>query len=225
MGLFSRKSKAKTEPNEPETAETVAGKLPEEDERPKLETPFVPDNTVGPKSLGLGEEIPDGYGDLGILKIKAVPGMQVNLGSEDETQPPFHQATFLIQNSAVQVTVFAIPKGEDGWQKIKSQLAEMFADRNYLVKERETRYGQELFVEAEVRTPDGRLGVTQMRVAGVTGERWACQFTVYGPAVDPESESAQKLDEFLDEMLISRGNTPMPPYRPIALTPPQLLNA
>ncbi|MBV7363750.1 DUF3710 domain-containing protein [Actinomycetaceae bacterium TAE3-ERU4] len=208
MGIFSRK---KTISND--TAENVGEPddgLKEEAEPKKVEA------SVGPCDIGV-EELGDSYADFGAIKIKPLEGMQVNL---PPNTPPYEYITFVIGSSAVQISVFAIPKNLDGWKKRKEQIIAAYEEQGLAVRSGNSRYGEDVLVDMPVETPDGRSGIGTIRFAGVSGERWVAQIGFHGQAVDPDSSAAHQIDEFLDEVRVERGNNPHPPFTPLEITLP-----
>ncbi|OKL45984.1 hypothetical protein BSR29_08365 [Boudabousia liubingyangii] len=209
MGLFSRKKSA-TE------AETIA---PSASTEATSETVEAEESTpaVGPQELKPEELLEGGFADLGVLKIRPVEGMQVNLPSEN---PPFEFITFIIGNSAVQISVFAAPKTSGTWEDRREQIIAAYEEQGLTVREGKSRYGTDVLVDLPVETPDGRVGTGTIRFAGASGPRWVAQFGFHGPAVDPESAAAKMIDEFLDQVRIERGNAPHPPFTPLPITLP-----
>ena len=80
-------------------------------------------------------------------------------------------------------------------------------------------FGKELHVMMTVPTPEGGTGQQPSRVLGIPGPRWLLRATLFGrPALDPAEDG--DVESALREVIVVRGNQPMPPGDPLPLTVP-----
>ncbi|OKL49949.1 DUF3710 domain-containing protein [Boudabousia marimammalium] len=218
MGIFSRKRRGNRESadlssSQLDSVDLATGKDPEDSQITADDDSIVlspRSSDAGPLDAESLSELPtDGYADLGIVRFHPVSGMQMNM---PQNQEPYSPLTFIIANAALQVTVFACPKGEDGRLKRYEDITQAYEGSDSTVTQVETRYGTELHVSTPVTAPDGRAGVGVVRILLVGGHRWVAQLVIHGAAVDLDSAAAKLIDDFIDSLIIVRGSNPAAPY-------------
>lgn len=160
----------------------------------------------------------DGYLDLGALLIKPVPGLQLRLEVEEATQRVIAVA-LEIGGSRMQLQVFAAPKTDDLWPGISTQIATGIADQGGETETVSGRFGNELLARVPQQAPDGRKGYVVLRFLGVDGPRWFLRAVIGGAALTDATES-KAMEDALAQVVVVRGDTPMPPTELLALTVP-----
>ena len=161
----------------------------------------------------------DEYMDMGSLLIKPVPGLQLRLEVEEATQRVIAVA-LEIGGSRMQLQVFAAAKSEDLWPGISTQIATGIADQGGETEMIPGRFGNELLARVPQTAPDGRQGYVVLRFLGIDGPRWFLRAVIGGAALtDPEESKA--MEDALAQIVVVRGDTPMPPTELLPLTVPQ----
>lgn len=177
----------------------------------------VRDATQGPFD-GDDFEDHDGYLDLGALLIKPVPGLQLRLEVEESTQRVIAVALEL-GGSRMQLQVFAAPKTDDLWPGISTQIATGIADQGGETEMVPGRFGNELLARVPQVAPDGRQGHVVLRFLGIDGPRWFLRAVIGGAALT-DIEEAKAMEGALAQVVVVRGDTPMPPTELLPLTVP-----
>src|SRR5699024_236204 len=122
---------------------------------------------------------------------------------------------------AMQLQVFAAPRGEGIWKSVRREIADGVRKRKGKADELYTDLGNELVSQVPVRTKDGRTGVRVTRFAGIDGPRWFLRAVFSGTAVtDKETRSA--LVSLLRGAVVDRGTEARPPRELLPLVAPTL---
>ncbi|WP_051297567.1 DUF3710 domain-containing protein [Brevibacterium album] len=238
MGLLDifRKSSSAAEPGRPaEEADAAPAQTGAEaaepadspgDAEPDGDEEWRPDPKEGPRDrsengpFDADEEASDRHRlDLGALAVPVIDGMQVRLETEDRTDRIL-AVTLVNGRAAMQLQVFAAPRGEGLWRSVRSEIAESVRKRSGKADELYTDLGHELVSQVPARTKDGRTGVRVTRFAGIDGPRWFLRAVFSGTAVTKAEERAALVD-LLRGAVVRRGDAAMPPRELIALTAPQ----
>lgn len=177
----------------------------------------IRDTSEGPFD---GDDLEDheGYLDLGALLIKPVPGLQLRLEVEEATQRVIAVA-LEIGGSRMQLQVFAASKTEGLWPGISTQIANGIAGQGGETETVSGRFGNELLARVPQEAPDGRKGYVVLRFLGVDGPRWFLRAVIGGAALTDAVES-KAMEDALAQVVVVRGDTPMPPTELLALTVP-----
>ncbi|GAA2106375.1 DUF3710 domain-containing protein [Brevibacterium salitolerans] len=202
----------------PAEAEAASGAAAPDDE-------WAPDPKEGPRDraengpFDAAEAVPERNRlDLGAVAVPVIDGMQIRLETEGKTDRIL-AVTLVNGKAAMQLQVFAAPRGEGLWRSVRTELAESIRKRGGKADELYTELGHELVSQVPVRTKDGRTGVRITRFAGVDGPRWFLRAVFSGTAVTEASERAALVDLFRGAV-VRRGDAAMPPRELIALTAP-----
>jgi hypothetical protein len=151
--------------------------------------------------------------DLGALQVPAVDG--VDLRVQADADGVIQQVVLVSGDSALQLGVFAAPRGEGIWDEVRSEIRKSLLDDGVAAEEESGTYGTEL--RARVRTPDG---LTDLRFVGVDGPRWMVRGVFQGPAaVDPGV--AAPLVACLQGLVVVRGPEAKPVREPLLLRLPK----
>lgn len=208
MGLFSRKKKA----------DEVSS--PDQD----VDTPDVADEYGDDVASDLGpfdEADQPELGDLldaGALRIPAVDAATIQF-SVDQGREVVLGAVYLLEQSAVQLQVFASPKTASLWEDIRAELISSIANQGGSSREHVGEYGSE--VRAQMPSAGKGKAVQPVRYIGIDGPRWLLRVTVTGRAAVDEKVAARVLHAVLDQTVVVRGQTPFPPREILPLTVPR----
>lgn len=179
-----------------------------------------PDGTNGP--FDISELDPDearaGRVDLGGMLIKGVEGMKVQL-QVDKRSGRGTSVLLAIKDAAVQLVAVAAPRSSGMWEQTRLQLAEDANRRGGNVQEGSGPFGTEVRLVVPVTTKDGKQGHQPSRVSGIDGPRWMLRATFLGKAIT-DAAVFQQLVEIVRQVVVVRGDVPMPPGEVIPLQAP-----
>lgn len=151
----------------------------------------------------------EGYVDLGALRIAAAEGLQLRLEVEEKTQRVV-AVTLDLNGSSLQLQAFAAPRSDTLWDDIREQIGKSVGSQGGTVDELEGVFGTELLAKVPAQAQDGSKGFRVARFVGVDGPRWFLRGVFGGPAaMDPAA--AGPLEEVFRNVVVVRGEQPLPP--------------
>ncbi|GAA2872003.1 DUF3710 domain-containing protein [Streptosporangium fragile] len=155
--------------------------------------------------------------DLGGMRLPVDSGFEIQLNVAGDQ---IVGAVILFQESALQVHAFAAPKRSGIWDEVRAELAEGVKGAGGTSEEKDGPFG----VELAARIPAD--GVEQpVRYIGVDGPRWFLRGVISGRAA-ADAEAAATLEGVIRDIVVVRGDEPMPPKEPIELRlPPEARQA
>ena len=195
---FGRKAK-NDEPAEPAEELTVAGGEESAAAGRRQDGPFD-ESEISSR---------DGFVDLGALLITPSEGLQLRLEVEEATQRVV-AVTLDLNGSSLQLQAFAAPKTETLWDEIREQIGQSVGAQGGQVEEIEGAFGTELVAKLPAGLPDGSQGYRVARFIGVDGPRWFLRGVLGGPAA-LERPAAEPLEALFRQVVVVRGDSPMPP--------------
>lgn len=161
---------------------------------------------------------PDGRLELGSLWVRGLPGVDLRLEIDQETQSMI-AVTAMLGESTVQLQAFAAPRSEGIWDDIRAEIGASITGQGGSVEEVRGPLGPELQTRMPGRGPDGRTAFSPTRFLGVDGPRWFLRAVLSGPAaVDPDA--AQPLLDLVCDTVVVRGEEAMAPRELLALALP-----
>ncbi|MEP7193354.1 MAG: DUF3710 domain-containing protein [Actinomycetota bacterium] len=165
-------------------------------------------------------EVPglDGRLDLGSLWLTGVPGMELRLEVEEESQNVVG-VTAVLGDSAVQLQAFAAPRSEGIWDEIRTEIAASITSQGGTADQVSGPLGTELRAQMPGRGPDGRTVFSPVRFVGVDGPRWFLRAVLSGQAAADEGAASTLLD-VVRRTVVVRGDEAMAPRELLSLTLP-----
>jgi len=157
--------------------------------------------------------------DLGGLRVRGVPGMQLQVQVEQESQR-VTSILVVLGDAAVQLLAVAAPRNESMWPQTRAQITADAGRRGGSAEEAEGPFGTELRVLVPVDMPDGGKGVQPSRMVGIDGPRWLLRATFLGQAAVDDA-AFEGLAQVVRDVVVVRGSQPMPPGDLIPFTLPQ----
>ncbi len=158
--------------------------------------------------------------DLGALLVRGVPNMQLQM-QVDQATNRVQSILLVLGDAAVQLLAVAAPRSESMWPETRAQIAEDATRRGGTAQEADGPLGPELRVVVPVTTPDGKQATQPSRMVGIDGPRWLLRATFLGRAA-VEDAAFENLANVVREIIVVRGDNPMPPGDLIPLQlPPQ----
>ncbi len=155
--------------------------------------------------------------DLGALWVRGVPGMELRLEVDQQTQA-VNAATVVLGESALQLQAFAAPRSSGLWDEIRSEIAEAVERQGGTVEEHQGSFGPAL----RTRMPSesgGRTVFAPATFLGVDGPRWFLRGVLSGRAAIDEEAAGALLDVFRAAVVV-RGVEPMAPRELLPLRLP-----
>ncbi|WFP15459.1 DUF3710 domain-containing protein [Citricoccus muralis] len=178
-------------------------------ETPAQEGPF--DRSTRPDVKGLL--------DLGALKVPVRAQVPVRLDVE-ESSKRIIGVTLTSNQSTLQVQAFAAPRTSGLWDEIRAEIVESIKKNDGAqAGEKEGRFGTEVLARIPAAMPDGKAGWRVARFIGVDGPRWFVR-GVFGGKAAFSDEAAAELEDMFAQLVVHRGETPLPPRELLPLTPP-----
>lgn len=173
-------------------------------------------STAGPFDL---TEVPGmrPYIDLGGIKVAPREGLQMRL-EVDERAKRVVAVTIEYSESVLQLQAFSAPKTTGLWHRVRGEIAQQFTSQGARVQEESGDFGPELAIVTPVPAEQGG-GSRAARFVGVDGPRWLLRAVVMGKAV-VDADARAKLDEVFREVVVVRGDQPMPPSELLPLKVP-----
>ncbi|MDJ0320324.1 DUF3710 domain-containing protein [Pseudarthrobacter sp. PS3-L1] len=201
--VFGRGKKAKQNQSD------KSGVSPAELDAPQdTADPVGSDAPVGPFDFA-DIDSTDGYVDLGALLIAPSEGLQLRLEIEEATQRVI-AVTLDLNGSSLQLQAFAAPKTEGLWDEIRVQIGQSVGGQGGQIDDVEGSFGTELIAKLPATTADGSQGYRVARFVGVDGPRWFLRGVFGGPAA-LEADAAKDLEALFRQVVVLRGDSPMPP--------------
>ncbi len=150
--------------------------------------------------------------DLGTLRVPVVGGVEVRV--EVGPDGVVRGAMLAHGGSEMQLGVFAAPRGGSIWDDVRKELRAAVAGQGGTAQDKPGTFGTELTGRVPVQG-----GYQQVRFAGVDGPRWLVQALFTGPAAADPSRAAV-LEDALRNLIVVRGDEPMPVREPLPMRLP-----
>jgi hypothetical protein len=151
--------------------------------------------------------------DLGALQVPALPGYDLRVEVSQEGQVV--AATLASPRGEMQLGVFAAPRSAGIWDEVRKEIKATVSAQGGTISEQSGAFGPEL--TGRVPMPSGQAAA---RFLGIDGPRWFLRALLLGPvATDPEQ--AKPLEEALRQVIVVRGNEPMPVREALPLRLPK----
>ncbi|MDT0260775.1 DUF3710 domain-containing protein [Jatrophihabitans lederbergiae] len=154
--------------------------------------------------------------DLGALQIPADAGLEIRVEVGEDGQVA--GITLVNPTGQMQLGVFAAPRNDGIWDEVRAEIKASISSQGGTVSEQEGEFGGELV--GKLPAPGG---FTPVRFVGVDGPRWFLRgMLAGGPADDSDAEAATPFLETFRQLVVVRGNDPLPVREPVPLRlPPQ----
>ena len=160
--------------------------------------------------------------DLGSLQVPVGPEHEIQLVMAEQ-----HGAwvTVKYRESEVQIQAFAAARRSALWDDVRAEIAAEVDTAGGQSQESEGSFGIELMAQVPVEPGQPALGMRLVRFVGIDGPRWFLRGLFTGPAADG-GEQADLLTEVLRNVVVVRGEHPMPPREILELRlPPEARQA
>ncbi|WP_082677928.1 DUF3710 domain-containing protein [Leucobacter chromiiresistens] len=156
------------------------------------------------------------YVDLGGIKVAPREGLQLRL-EVDERANRVIAVSLEYAESLLQVQAFAAPKTTGLWGPVRAELTQQMTAQGGTVAEEPGVLGPELLVETPA--PGDQGGTRVARFIAVDGPRWMLRGVIMGKAAR-DAEARDRVIELFRELVVVRGEQPMPPSELLQLKVP-----
>jgi hypothetical protein len=190
---------------------------PDEDESP-AEAPRV---EGGPWDAGEPYPQRDRV-DLGSLHVPVGPEHEIQLVMAEQ-----HGAWVTIGHgdSEMQVQAFAAARRAALWDDVRAEIIREVGDAGGTSEEIQGSFGTELLAQVPAEPGQPASGLRLVRFIGVDGPRWFVRGLFTGPAASG-GEPASLLEEIFRDVVVVRGEHPVPPREILELRlPPEARKA
>ena len=160
--------------------------------------------------------------DLGSLLVPVGPEHEIQLVMAEQ-----HGAwvTVKYRESEVQIQAFAAARRSALWDDVRAEIAAEVDTAGGRSHEADGSFGVELLAQVPVEPGQPASGTRLVRFVGIDGPRWFLRGLFTGPAADG-GEQAELLEEVLRDVVVVRGDHPVPPREILELRlPPEARQA
>jgi hypothetical protein len=145
--------------------------------------------------------------DLGSLQVPVLEGTDIQLVFAEQ-----HGAWVTVRHqlSEMQLQAFAAPKRSGLWDEVRGEIAAEIAGTGGQSAEQEGPFGTELVAQVPVEPGQPSSGLRPIRFAGVDGPRWFLR-ALFAGAAAADPAAAAPLESVFSQVVVVRGEHPMPP--------------
>jgi Protein of unknown function (DUF3710) len=146
--------------------------------------------------------------DLGSLQVPVGPDYEIQL-----FMGPEHGAwvTARCGDSELQLQAFAASRSDALWDDVRTEIAAEVEGAGGSSAEVDGSLGVALIAEVPVQPGQPETGMRTVRFVGVDGPRWFLRGLFGGPSADAGSPDAEVLESVFRDVVVSRGDHPVPP--------------
>ncbi|RGE19640.1 DUF3710 domain-containing protein [Leucobacter sp. wl10] len=157
------------------------------------------------------------YVDLGGIKVAPREGLQLRL-EVDERANRVVAVSLEYAESLLQVQAFAAPKTTGLWNGVRAELIQQMGAQGASTAEESGPLGPELLVRSQAPAEQGG-GTRVARFVAVDGPRWMLRGVIMGKAA-VDAEAREQVVDLFRELVVVRGEQPMPPSELLPLKVP-----
>jgi hypothetical protein len=145
--------------------------------------------------------------DLGSLQVPVLEGTDIQLVFAEQ-----HGAWVTVRHQLgeLQLQAFAAPKRSGLWDEVRGEIVAEIAGAGGQAAQREGPFGIELLAQVPAEPGQPASGMRPIRFAGVDGPRWFLR-ALFAGAAAADPAAAAPLEAVLREVVVVRGDHPMPP--------------
>ncbi len=151
--------------------------------------------------------------DLGALRVPVETGLELRVEvGEDGTVTSI---TLVNASGQMQLGLFAAPRSEGIWDSVRTEIKASISSQGGTVQDSDGAFGPEL--AGKLPAPGG---FTPVRFLGVDGPRWFLRAMLSGAPAVEENQAADFI-KTLRNVVVVRGNEPLPVREPVPLQLPR----
>jgi len=159
--------------------------------------------------------------DLGAVFLPNIPGLEVHLDL-DPRSGKGKSVSLHLNMTIAEVQIFAAALNEDLWATMRDSIASGLRDQKVDCTVEMGRFGTEIHAVMPTVDLDGNAHVQPVRFVGVRGSRWLVRAVISGDGalLGGQPNAGPDIDEVISQLVINRGDEPIPPGERLALRSP-----
>jgi len=163
--------------------------------------------------------------DLGAVFLPNIPGLEVHLDL-DPRSGKGKSVSLHLNMTIAEVQIFAASVNEDLWATMRDSIASGLRDQKVDCTVEMGRFGTEIHAVMPTVDLDGNAHVQPVRFVGVRGSRWLVRAVISGDGalLGGQPNAGPDIDEVISQLVINRGDEPIPPGERLALRSPSAPN-
>ena len=161
--------------------------------------------------------------DLGAVFLPNIPGLEVHLDL-DPRSGKGKSVSLHLNMTIAEVQIFAAAVNDDLWATMRDAISSGLRDQKVDCTVEMGRFGTEIHAVMPTVDLDGNAHVQPVRFVGVRGSRWLVRAVISGDGAllsgHPDPDAGPDIDEVISQLVINRGDEPIPPGERLALRSP-----
>ncbi len=161
--------------------------------------------------------------DLGAVYLPNIPGLEVHLDL-DPRSGKGRSVSLHLNMTIAEVQIFAAALNEDLWATMRDAITSGLRDQEVDCTVVMGRFGTEIHAVMPTVDLDGNAHVQPVRFVGVRGTRWLVRAVISGDGAllggKRSADAEPDIDEVISQLVINRGDEPIPPGERLALRSP-----
>ena len=161
--------------------------------------------------------------DLGAVFLPNIPGLEVHLDL-DPRSGKGKSVSLHLNMTIAEVQIFAAAVNDDLWATMRDAITSGLRDQKVDCSVEMGRFGTEIHAVMPTVDLDGNAHVQPVRFVGVRGSRWLVRAVISGDGAlvveQPNAVAGPDIDDVISQLVINRGEDPLPPGERLALRSP-----
>ena len=161
--------------------------------------------------------------DLGAVFLPNIPGLEVHLDL-DPRSGNGKSVSLHLNMTIAEVQIFAAAVNDDLWATMRDAITSGLRDQKVDCSVEMGRFGTEIHAVMPTVDLDGNAHVQPVRFVGVRGSRWLVRAVISGDGAlvveKPNADAGPVIDDVISQLVINRGEDPIPPGERLALRSP-----
>ena len=161
--------------------------------------------------------------DLGAVFLPNIPGLEVHLDL-DPRSGKGKSVSLHLNMTIAEVQIFAAAVNDDLWATMRDAISSGLRDQKVDCTVEMGRFGTEIHAVMPTVDLDGNAHVQPVRFVGVRGSRWLVRAVISGDGAlvveKPNADAGPVIDDVISQLVINRGEDPIPPGERLALRSP-----
>ena len=161
--------------------------------------------------------------DLGAVFLPNIPGLEVHLDL-DPRSGKGKSVSLHLNMTIAEVQIFAAAVNDDLWATMRDAITSGLRDQKVDCSVEMGRFGTEIHAVMPTVDLDGNAQVQPVRFVGVRGSRWLVRAVISGDGAlvveKPNADAGPEIDDVISQLVINRGEDPLPPGERLALRSP-----
>ena len=161
--------------------------------------------------------------DLGAVFLPNIPGLEVHLDL-DPRSGKGKSVSLHLNMTIAEVQIFAAAVNDDLWATMRDAISSGLRDQKVDCTVEMGRFGTEIHAVMPTVDLDGNAHVQPVRFVGVRGSRWLVRAVISGDGAlvveQPNAVAGPDINDVISQLVINRGEDPLPPGERLALRSP-----